>query len=169
MGRKAKGRSQSLPNIKRIDSATDHGWQVHFSRNRQIYTKYFSDKKYGAKKKALQEAISYRDDMLTKLPPSVRETGSYLKARSNTGHLGITLTFSRRKNGMDRQCFSVSARIAKGVVKHKTIWIDGDYDKKLKEAVAWRNEVLEERRKNQGLPPLNPKKKTRGRKKATAK
>lgn len=48
--------------ISRIDSGHTHGWYVRVYANRTVFTsKLFSDKLYGGKQIALDNAIKYRD------------------------------------------------------------------------------------------------------------
>ncbi len=48
--------------ISRIDSGHTHGWYVRVYANRTVFTsKLFSDRLYGGKQIALENAIKYRD------------------------------------------------------------------------------------------------------------
>ncbi len=48
--------------ISRIDSGHTHGWYVRVYANRTVFTsKLFSDRLYGGKGKALENAIKFRD------------------------------------------------------------------------------------------------------------
>lgn len=53
--------------ISRIDSTSTHGWFVRGYRNGKTYSKLFSDRKCGGKAKALNEARTYRDELLDEL------------------------------------------------------------------------------------------------------
>lgn len=61
--------------ISRIDSGSTHGWFVRGYRNGRTYSKLFSDLKCGGKKKAMDLARDYRDQLhaeLAKIPASPR-------------------------------------------------------------------------------------------------
>lgn len=53
--------------ISRIDSGSTHGWFVRGYRNGKTYSKLFSDLKLGGKKKAMDQARDYRDNLLKEL------------------------------------------------------------------------------------------------------
>ena len=53
--------------ISRIDSGSTHGWFVRGYKNGKTFSKLFSDLKSGGKRKALQLARRYRDQLLKKL------------------------------------------------------------------------------------------------------
>lgn len=146
---------ESLSNIKRIDSKREakrqtHGWQVHFARGDDKRTKFFSDGAYRSKEEAKQAAIAYRNALKPKLPLSVTERGFRDNARSNTGHVGISYTFSRRKSSPNRPCFSATVMQKSGepVCRQFVIEEEADYEKMLKKALRWRNSILRERRLN---------------------
>ncbi len=139
--------NQSTQNIKRIDSEKTHGWQVHVCRNGVLKTKLFSDRVHGGKRVALAEAKRFRDqlraDMTQRISPSWQNERD---AKTNTGHLGVSYTESRRSNGDVKAYISVTARVAKGRAVNRKFSVDKvGYDKALKQAVAWRKEQLNKR------------------------
>lgn len=64
------------PNITRMGYARNHGWWVRFYRGRageqRCISKSFSDAAHGGKRKALQEARRWRDQMAPKVPGKPR-------------------------------------------------------------------------------------------------
>ncbi len=147
---------QSRPNIKRIDTAEDaakqsHGWQVYISRQGKVYTRHFSDSKWRSKRAALKAAIADRDTMLAKLPPSYRTLGYQTKARSNTGHVGISES-TRAMAKSTRSHIIATVRAEEGTVMTKTIPFDSKQKKARAEAIAeaveWRAKHLRTRRRD---------------------
>ena len=143
---------ESLPNIRRIDSSPKakrqtHGWQVHFERGGVTKTKHFSDGVYRSKEEARSAAIAFRDALKPTLPLSVNERGYRETSNSNTGYSGISYTFDRRVVNPNTPCFSASVNQRSGEPINRKFYVENeaDYDTVLKEAVAWRNSVLEER------------------------
>ena len=74
-----------------------HGWQVRIKRHKKQYTKYFSDKKHGSNEEALEEAITYRDELLEELPEPQDPVERSARARSKTGVVG--LNFCHKDDG----------------------------------------------------------------------
>lgn len=55
-------KSKTLKGISRIDSKNTHGWYVRIYGNGGVYScKLFSDRQFGSKQKALDNAKRYRD------------------------------------------------------------------------------------------------------------
>ncbi|HQU71699.1 MAG TPA: isoamylase early set domain-containing protein [Calditrichia bacterium] len=79
--RKTGEDSEEMRGISRIDSANTHGWFVRVYRNKKTHSKLFSDKKYGDNKGALQEAIAYRDQLVTDLESGKVPTGKARRGR----------------------------------------------------------------------------------------
>jgi hypothetical protein len=74
-----------------------HGWQVRVKRHNDQHTKYFSDKKFDGKEKALETAVEYRDELIEKLPPPQDPVRKSALARSKTGVIG--LNFCHKDDG----------------------------------------------------------------------
>lgn len=81
--------------ISRVDSGRKHGYYVRVALNRGERPKYFFDKSYGGQSKALKAAITYRDEVVSRLkldrPDHVRNR------RNRSGVTGVHL--SRGKSG----------------------------------------------------------------------
>jgi hypothetical protein len=72
-----------------------HGWQVRVSFEGERRTKFFADRKYGGRDKALELALAYRDELLAERKelhqdgPPVRRA----QTRSTSGVAGVRLAF----------------------------------------------------------------------------
>ena len=139
----------SVKNIKRIDSTKTHGWQVHVRRGGVLRTKLFSDRLHGGKRKALEEAKAYRDDLVDEMAKLAKPLWKIKRTpRTNTGHLGVSLTEYANKSGKKRKVITVTARETLGKAVNRKFSVDKlGYEQAVKKAVAWRNKVLRERAK----------------------
>lgn len=74
-----------LHNICRIDNEASrtHAWRVTFQRCNEIVVKPFSDAIHGGKRKALQAAIAYRDELLRQASPSAHQAWVCTRLRRN--------------------------------------------------------------------------------------
>ena len=84
--------STAMYGISRIDDDTHrtHAWRVSLRRRGKGHVKNFPDKKYGGKRKALQLAKAYRDDIVAKHPPITRkEFSSIIRSNNNSGITGV--------------------------------------------------------------------------------
>ena len=136
----------SETNIRRIDTKGTHGFQVHFDRQGNIYTRFFSDIGCGGKEQARQEARKFRDDLKERIPKS--ETGSPAwtgKPRSNTGKMGVSFTKEMR-NGREEIIVQTTVRVEKGVSMNRKFRAYGnDLEAAIQQAVEWRSAVIVER------------------------
>jgi len=137
----------SIKNIKRIDSTKTHGWQVHVRRGGVLKTKLYSDRMHGGKKNALEEAKAHRDELLASMAKLAKPLWKIKRTpRTNTGHLGVSLTEYTNKSGKRRKVITVTARQALGKAVNRKFSVDKlGYEKAVKSAVAWRSKVLKER------------------------
>ena len=107
--------------ISRIDTESTHGWYVRAYRNGKVQSKFFSDRKYGDKWSALEEAKVHRDDLLQAVasePKEPRKRSPQISAkRSGTGVVGVTRTDKRSASGNMLTCYSVSWRPKPNVQK----------------------------------------------------
>lgn len=98
--------------VIRIDSDSTHGWQVRVYRHGRTYSKLFSDKKFGGRDTAFEEAVAYRDDLeqeIEALPDSEPRRRLISQNKSNaTGVLGISRTFKRDRHGRRHEVYAVS-------------------------------------------------------------
>ena len=116
-------------NISRIDDSKKHHhcWYVRVSWKKQSYAKQFSDKKYGGKARALQEAIAYRNQLERELgKPRSERLVLGAPRPSNTGHRGIRrVTSTQRKRGKvySWDVYQVTYHPAPGVTKRTSVSI----------------------------------------------
>ena len=88
--------TQSLKGISRIETSSTFGWYVRVYRNKKTYSKFFSDSKFGGKDKALEMAISQKEELnklIIGIPkkPTKRRVVTTDK-RNTTGVLGVSRT-----------------------------------------------------------------------------
>jgi hypothetical protein len=136
----------STRNIRRIDSPKSHGYQVHIERNGQVITKHFSDSHYPSPAKARKAAMEYRDRLLAELPPPQAQQGFRTRAHSNTGEVGISLTYMARKSGEKKPYITASVSPEPGKMVGRKFSVEQyGYEGAIAEAKAWRDGVLRER------------------------
>ncbi len=160
--RKRKSRrkkSESLLNIKRIDSTKTHGWQVHIRRGGVQKTKLFSDRVFDGKKKALQAAIKHRNKLSREMEKLAKPLWRIdREPRSNTGHLGVSYIEVKNDSGDVRSAVTVTVRASVGKAVNRKFSVDKlGYDEALAKAVAWRKSVLRKRGQTEKKksPPIN--------------
>jgi predicted HNH restriction endonuclease len=59
--------------IRRHDFSNMHGWWVRVTREKTMFRKLFSDGVYGSIQEALKQAVLYRHEILSNLPPTKRK------------------------------------------------------------------------------------------------
>lgn len=87
---------------KQITEPDNRGFQVRIVRNKKEYSRYFSHKLWGSKRKALNSAISWRDQMLILF----RENSKYRQDaviplnKKSTGVIGVSksVQFDKRRD-----------------------------------------------------------------------
>ena len=84
------------PLIRRIDHNYFHGWAVAIKRGGHRQSKYFSDRP-GGRAAALRRARSYRDALVTILPPPVKVKTKLVT--NTTGVVGVALVRERSRAG----------------------------------------------------------------------
>lgn len=166
-GATRKRNSQSVKNIKRIDSTKTHGWQVHVRRGGELRTKLFSDRVYKGKNKALTAAKEYRDELLDEMAHLAKPLWKIDRTpKTNTGKLGCSLTEYTNRSGKVRKVITVTVREALGKPVNRKFSVDKlGYKKALAEAVAWRESILADREKSEGGTPAPAAKKSATKKK----
>ncbi|RKZ56883.1 MAG: hypothetical protein DRQ44_16335 [Gammaproteobacteria bacterium] len=90
--KKNKSKSKARYGISRIDDDiyNTHAWRVSLRRIGKMYVKNFPDKKCGGKRKALQLARQFRDELLVKYPPMTRKYFcSILRSNNKSGISGV--------------------------------------------------------------------------------
>ncbi len=142
-------RDEALKGISRIDSGSTHGWFVRGYKNGKTFSRLFSDKKWGGKRPALQEAKKYRDSLreeLDRIPTKPRGRRLVFRdSRNTTGVLGVCRTSKRSASGKLNECYSVSWRPEPGVQKCTSFSIRKYGEQKAFElAVAHRRKMLKE-------------------------
>ena len=150
-GRRPAKNSDSLPNIKRIDSDKTHGWQVHLRRGGILKTKLFSDSRFDGKARARAASIVYRDQLVAKMAHLAKPLWRIERVpRSNTGQLGVSFTEAKDASGKLRKNITVTVRPFTGKAVNRKFSVDRlGYDTALKRAVAWRKSVLRDRAKRE--------------------
>ena len=144
---KRKRKDPKNKGISRVDSGATHGWFVRGYKNGKVYTKLFSDLKWGGKRKAQKEARQYRDKLyenLAQIPtkPKGRRI-VYRDRRNTTGVLGVCRMVKIGLNGNIIKYYSVSWKPAPGVNKATSFSIRKYGEKKaFKLAVALRRKML---------------------------
>ncbi len=142
-------RNPRTKGISRIDSGSTHGWFVRGYKNGKTYSKLFSDKKSGGKRKAQNLARQYRDELherLAQIPSKPRGRRIvYRSARNSTGVLGVCRAAQRTPGGKVQESYSVSWRPAPGVQKAISFSIRKYGEKRAFQlAVAHRRKMLRE-------------------------
>ena len=87
-----KQKSKALYGISRVDDDVyrKHAWRVSLRRRGERYVKDFPDKKHGGKRKALNCAKAYRDELLAAHPPlSRREFAAAPRRHNRSGITGV--------------------------------------------------------------------------------
>lgn len=119
------------------------GFQVRVVRKGKERSRYFSHRQYGGKRKALQAAIDWRDEIKEKYPEKAKRP-----VQSNTGIRGISRTtkFDKRR-GITYVSYSVHYKDENGYPSNKTFFVgdvamisDKEEQKALRAAKRFRKE-----------------------------
>ena len=153
--------------ISRIDSGSTHGWFVRGYRNNRTYSKLFSDKKCGGKRKALEMAKGYRDQLgkdLERIPKAPRARRIAIRdSRNKTGVLGVCRISKPSANGEMIDCYTVSWRTAPGVQKSTSFSVKKYGEKKaFKMAVDLRREMMRKYYGKDIFRKINTKRREKG-------
>lgn len=82
------------------DAPRTHTWQVTIQRRNCMYTRNFTDRRYGGKEKALAAAEAYRDALVAQHAPMTRRERCAIRKKNNrSGVSGVT-----RIGITDRRC-----------------------------------------------------------------
>jgi hypothetical protein len=107
--------SKKTVGVSRIDSKDTHGWFVRKSFQGKVYSKFFSDNRFGSKAAANEAAVTYRAQLDEKYPPPETRAFRFQVQKNNkTGVVGVSETFMRSRNGKKIPCFTVTWRPQKG-------------------------------------------------------
>jgi hypothetical protein len=94
--------------------------------------------------------MAFRDQVLAEVPPPANRRGYRTVAHSNTGEVGISLTYMTRRSGDRKPYITVSASPAPGKMVGRKFSIERyGYDGAVAAAKAWREEVLQQRAETQ--------------------
>jgi hypothetical protein len=81
------------------DRSRTHFWLVTVQRRGRIYHRHFTDSVYGGKRKALDAAKTYRDNLIACLRPLTRPEHCQIKKRNNrSGISGVTRIDAKENN-----------------------------------------------------------------------
>ncbi len=134
--------------ISRIESEGSNsiGWFVRINYGKgEEHRKFFSDNKYGGKKKALERAKAYRSEYIEKKPPPEKLPFQREPIASNTsGVSGISETFNRnRRTGEKLLCYQVFYAPRENERKQKRFYFHHYENKKeaFEAAVKFRKEM----------------------------
>ena len=89
----------SLKHITRLDYQKTHGWWVRIRRKSNPCSKLFSDGVYGCKEKALEAALTWRDEKLSFSPKQKSRTIESSSKTVKTGVPGLCLSLIEGVNG----------------------------------------------------------------------
>lgn len=91
----------TVEKYKQITEPDVRGFQVRIVRNKKEYSRYFSHKSWGSKKKSLGGAISWRDQMLVLFKDNAKYQSKETipPHKKSTGVLGVSrsVQFDKRK------------------------------------------------------------------------
>ena len=92
-------RPGNLKSISRIDQETrnTHGWYVRVSFFGKTFTKLFSDKKCGGKDISLKAAITWRDEVESRIGKPRTDKPIVTVSKTSTGVVGVNHDDSRNR------------------------------------------------------------------------
>ncbi len=134
----------SEEHIRRIDvgsktKGTTRGFQVHFSREGRLWTKFFSDSKCGSKEKARRAARKYRNTLSESIPA----TQSSVPTRD--GARGYSVRKRKNRNGSVTRYVSASMALEKGKSVRKAFRVDKNIGVAVRAALEWRKSMVRKR------------------------
>lgn len=141
----------SEENIRRIDSTRrknkgsgTHGFQVHFNRQGVNYTHLVSDSLNGGKEKAREIAREFREVLRSSIPISLNGPARSGTAKSNTGHMGISISTSPTVTTPSALMVQANVRAAKGKPMNRKFYVRDFQELRgaIQKAVSWRKEIL---------------------------
>lgn len=140
-------------------------WHVKLERSRQRFSKTFSFAQLGGVEHALAQAQAWRDDIVRKHPPVMRQQrANKLRRNNKTGIVGVTCVLGT--DGRPLQ-WSAHTYIAPGQLLQKTfsVYRYGDDARKL--AIAERQKQLEQMEGHARLHPVEEQVRSSSAKKAS--
>lgn len=130
-----------MKGISRAESKRSKGWLARAYRDGQTLSRFFSDRKYGGKTKALHLAREYVQHLAQEFPRVEKPPFRTTPLRQNkTGVNGVCLTFQRSRTGTKLWCYSAHYRLA-GHVYNKRFYLHwyADPQDAFKDAVQFRH------------------------------
>jgi len=97
------------PGITRFDIDERHGYMVRIRRNGNQINEYFSDKKFGGKRKALTAAKERHAQLVEELGPAENATKNLLTNRNTTGKVGVHVAHSYETRWANNEYFAYCA------------------------------------------------------------
>ncbi len=82
-----------MHSISRVDheASRTHSWLVRIQRRNRMHCRHFSDAAHGGKRRALQAAKAYRDDLIQRHSPLSRAEFCTIRKKTNrSGVSGVT-------------------------------------------------------------------------------
>lgn len=150
--------SIDMKNISRIDqpSKNTFGWFVRIRRDGNKISRFFSDRKYGDRDKALQSAREFRDKNLAEWKKFAKnyDRSMHLGKESNIGYPGISYCVKSKTRNNEvylEHVFQVSYSPEKGVHKNKSFYIPKartkrefkkNYQCRLQDAIRFRDDQM---------------------------
>lgn len=152
-----------MKGISRMDHGRTHGWFVRAYRNYKVYSKLFSDRKFGGKTKALAEAKTFLAQLTAEIAkePVVRKPfRTRAQPNNKLGVVGVSETAKKSGSGKLMPCFTVYWRGDDGKARNYAFYFTryGGRDGALKAAVAHRRKLEKEKLQALGLKPADLKK-----------
>lgn len=141
---KLRTNPDSEHHIRRIDtgskkSGNTRGFQVHFSREGRLWTKFFSDVKSGGKEKARRAARKFRDALEHSLP------AAQARVPMRDSATGYSLRTRKNRNGSTTQYISASVAMVDGRPVRKAFRVGNDIASVVKAALDWRVAMVSRR------------------------
>ena len=112
-----------------LDSGVS-GYMVRTCRKGKKTNDFFSDSKYGGKRKALAAAKQKYEELQIKLGPAKHATLNKITARNTSGHVGVHLDHTVRNESPDFEYFSYVASWTEDGKRVKTKFSCDKYGKK---------------------------------------
>lgn len=98
-----------------IENRGTFGYMVRISRMEQKFNRFFSDKEYGGKRKALDEARKHYEELVAQLPPP-KSSKNVKSSRNKSGRVGVHLAVnpSEHWEGIEYSSYVASWKTQQG-------------------------------------------------------
>lgn len=144
-------RPVSMRCISRIDIplSRTHGWEVRVTRRGVAHAKFFADRGYGGKRKALAAAKEERDRIISENPGYTRrELARKIRASNTSGMTGVVhrvVRVRRNRKVHEYEAWVATGSPEPGVRKTKVFyvkkWGDKARDLAIKQRRRWEREM----------------------------